>query len=253
VSFAFLVFLWMLAVASPSALAQELTGFWYNDPQRVAALVPVAAVPLVAVGLTIALDYAGTTFGRLVRDIRGRELTPRVALGTVTAVAIAVPLVIYPNQGIGAGAAVIQDRYTNLQGDQKLVSSDKQALFEQMATLLPPGGSVLGSPFTGVQFSRIWSGHDVVIPHLNSKDKPDVELLKGRFKDFMTDRSVCDAVKRLKVVAVVEDYERFWPTDGRQYLYAGLQDLAGTPGLTPRAYSESAVVYTLADCTASAR
>jgi hypothetical protein len=251
-SFAFLVYLWVLDVSSGSRLSQELTGFWYNDPERVAALIPVAAVPLVALGITAALDWLGTTIGRLAKDLRGRDVSPRMALGAACALLTVAAAGIHHNQGIGAGAAVLLDRYTNHQGDQKLVSSSKQQLFEEMPTLLPRGGKVLGSPFMGVQFSRIYSGHDVVIPHLNNQDKPDVELLGRDFKNFMNDKAVCAAVKRENVVAVVEDYERFWPNDARQERFSGLEDLWGTPGLHFKASSGSTLMFTLDDCSKTA-
>jgi hypothetical protein len=252
-SFVFLVWLWILDVSSASRLARELTGFWYNDPQRVAALLPVAAVPLVAVGITSALDWLGTVIGRLAKDLRGRDVSPRMALGAAFALFAVGAVGLHHNQGIGAGAAVLLDRYTNNQGDQKLVSSTKQQLFEEMPKLLPPGGKVLGSPFMGVQFSRIYSGHDVVFPHLNNQDKPDAELLGRDFKNFMNDKAVCAAVKRENVVAVVEDYERYWANDYRQERFSGLEDLWGTPGLKFKAASGTTLLYTLADCSATAR
>jgi hypothetical protein len=252
-SFAFLIFLWVLAVSSDSRLARELTGFWYNDPQRVAALIPVAAVPLVALGITSALDWLGTLMGRLAKDLRGRDVPSRTALAGACVVSMLGAVVLHHNQGIGAGAAVLLDRYTNRQGDQKLVSDSKLALFEQLPKLLPPGGRVLGSPFMGVQFSRIYSGHDVVIRHVNSQDKPDVELLSRQFKTFMVDKRVCDAVKRENVVAVIEDYERFWPSDGRQDNYSALQDFWGTPGLKFKASSGTTQLFTLEDCSKTAR
>jgi hypothetical protein len=252
-SFAFLVFLWILDVSSDSRLSQELTGFWYNDPQRVAALLPVAAVPLVALGITAALDWLGTTIGRLAKDLRGRDVSSRMALAAASALMVLGAVGLHHNQGIGAGAAVLLDRYTNMQGDQKLVSSTKQHLFEEMPALLPPGGKVLGSPFMGVQFSRIYSGHDVVIRHLNSAEQPDVELLERQFKTFMVDKNVCDAVQRQHVVAVVEDYERYWATDGRQEKYSGLEDLWGTPGLKFKASSGTTLLFTLDDCSKTAR
>jgi len=43
-SHVYLVFLYMLCAGSSSWLARELTGFWYNDAQRVAALIPMTAV-----------------------------------------------------------------------------------------------------------------------------------------------------------------------------------------------------------------
>ncbi|GAA1255190.1 DUF6541 family protein [Oryzihumus leptocrescens] len=249
-SHAFLLFLYMLDAGSGSWLSRQLTGFWYNDPQRVAALIPLTAVPLAAVGITAAADTLGRFIGRMSAEVWGRVLSPRRALGAACVLMAVVPAVIYPNQGIGEGAGILQDRYTNLHGFNHLVTADEQEMFTKLGKQIPAGTTVLGSPFTGAQFSSIWSGHPVVIPHITSNPKPDVALVQRQFKEFTTNPEVCAAVKRLKIGAVVEDYDTFWPTDSRQKNYLGLVDLVGTPGLTPIGYGESSVAYRVGDCHA---
>jgi hypothetical protein len=159
-----------------------------------------------------------------------------------------VPAAIYPNQGLGQGAAILQDRYTNRNFLNHMVTPDEQALYEKLATQIPAGETVLGSPFTGAQFSSIWSGHGVVIPHTSSNPTPDVSLVSRDFKSFTTDPRVCAALKRLKVGVVVDDWDLFWPTDDRQSSYSGLLDLYGTPGLTPIGYGSSVVIYRVGAC-----
>jgi hypothetical protein len=64
----------------------------------------------------------------------------------------------------------------------------------------------------------------------------------------MTDPAVCAALKRLKVGAVVDDFDRFWPADIRQLDYSGLVNLQDTPGLTPIDYGASATIYRVGAC-----
>jgi Family of unknown function (DUF6541) len=248
VSHAFLILLYVLDAGSSTSVARELTGFFYNDAQRIAALIPITAVPLAALGITSAADALGRSIGRISSEVFGRPLSSRLALGMACAALAAVPLVAYPNQGIGGGAAVLQDRYTNLNFKNHMVTPDEQALYEKLGPQIPAGETVLGSPFTGAQFSSIWSGHVAAIPHVTSNPPPDVALVSHDFKSFMTDPAVCAALKRLKVGAVVDDFDRFWPNDARQGDYSGLLDLYDTPGLTPIGYSSSATIYRVAAC-----
>jgi len=247
-SHVFLIFLYMLSAGSSSWLARELTGFWYNDAQRVAALIPMTAVPLAALGITSAADALGRLVGRVSADVFGRPLSSRRALGMACVGMMVVPAVIYSNQGIGQGAAVLQDRYTNLNYSNHMVTPDEQVLYEKLATEMPAGETVLGSPFTGAQFSSIWSGHGVVIPHTSSNPTPDVQLVSLRFKSFTTDPAVCAAVKRLKVGVVVDDQDKFWSTDPRQVNYEGLVNLWDTPGLRAIGYGSSVVIYRVGAC-----
>jgi hypothetical protein len=248
VSHVYLLLIYMLDAGSSTWLARELTGFFYNDAQRIAALIPMTAVPLAALGITSGADALGRFVGRISSEVFSRPLSSRVALGVACAALMAVPAVVYPNQGIGGGAAVLLDRYTNLNFKNHMVTPDEQALYAKLATQLPAGKTVLGSPFTGAQFSSIWSGHPATIPHVTSNPPDDVALVAEDFKSFMTDRAVCAALKRLNVGAVVDDFDRFWPNDSRQADYAGLVNLYDTPGLTPIGYASSATVYRVGDC-----
>lgn len=247
-SHVFLIFLYMLCAGSSSWLSRELTGFWYNDAQRVAALMAMTAVPLAAVGITAAADALARVVGRVSVDVFGRRLSSQRALGIACLVMLVYPAAIYPSQGIGHGMRVLHDRYDNANFAHLMVSADEQVLYEKLATQIPAGETVLGSPFTGAQFSSIWSGHRVVIPHTSSNPTPDVALVSHQFKSFTTNPEVCAAVKRLKVGAVVDDFDRMFVTDDRQSSYAGLVDLYDTPGLTPIGYGASAVIYRVGDC-----
>jgi hypothetical protein len=247
VSHVFLIFLYMLAAGSPGWLARELTGFWFNDAQRVAALIPMTAVPLAALGITSGADVLARFVGRFSLDVFGRSLSSRRALGIACGGLLLAAAVIYPNQ-IGQGAAVLQDRYRNQNFSHLLVTADEQVLYEKLATQIPAGETVLGSPFTGAQFSAIWSGHPVAIPHTTSNPTPDIRLVSRRFKSFTTDPAVCAALKRLKVGAVVDDSDRFQAADERQSSYSGLVNLQSTPGLTPIGRGISVVIYRVGDC-----
>jgi hypothetical protein len=248
VSHVFLVVLYLLAAGSQGWFAHELTGFWYNDPQRIAALIPMTAVPLAALGITNLADVLGRFVGRVWSDVLGRQLSSRRAVGVGALGMLVVAVAIHPDHGIGQGATVLQDRYRNQNFSNLMVTADKQVLYEKLATEIPAGETVLGSPFTGAQFSAIWSGHGVAIPHTTSNPIPDVALVSKEFKSFTTNPQVCAALKRLKVGAVVDDFDRFWVTDERQSNYSGLVDLYNTPGLTPIGYGASAVIYRVGDC-----
>ncbi len=247
-SHVYLVFLYMICAGSTSWLARELTGFWYNDAQRVAALIPMTAVPLAALGITSAADAVGRFVGRVSAEVFDRQLSPRRALGIACLGMLVVPAALYPSQGLGHGAAVLHVRYANANFSHLFVTADEQALYEKLANQIPAGETVLGSPFTGAQFSSIWSGHRVVIPHTSSNPTPDVALVSQKFKSFTTDPQVCAAVKRLKVGVVIDDFDRYAPIDERQASYSGLVDLYATPGLTPIGYGASVVIYRVGDC-----
>jgi len=211
-------------------------------------LIAITAVPLAALGITSAADVLGRLVGRVSSAVLGRPLPSRRALGIAVLAMLLVAGVVHPDQGVGQGAAVLRDRYDNQNFAHHLVTADEQVLYEKLATQIPAGETVLGSPFAGAQFSAVWSGHAVVIPHTGSNPTPDVRLVSLRFKSFATDPAVCAALKRLKVGAVVDDFDRYSLTDERQSSYSGLVDLHATAGLTPVGHGASVVIYRVGDC-----
>jgi hypothetical protein len=248
VSHVLLIFLYMLDAGSSTWVARQLTGFFYNDAQRIVALLPMTAVPLAALGITSGADALGRLVGRVSSEVFGRPLSSRRALGIACVAIMAVPAFADSNHGIGQGAEVLQDRYANQNFKNHMVTPDEQALYAKLATQIPAGETVLGSPFTGAQFSSIWSGHPATIPHFTSNPPSDIALISIDFKSFMTDPAVCAALKRLKVGAVVDDSDRFWPADIRQPDYSGLVDLYNTPGLTPIGHGASTTIYRVGVC-----
>jgi len=247
VSHVFLVLLYMLAAGSPTWLARELTGFWFNDAQRVASMIPMTAVPLAALGITSAADLLARLVGRVSREVLDRPLSSHRALGIAGVAMLLVVAALAPSQ-IGQGASVLQDRYRNQNYSHHLVTADEQVLYERLATQLPADQRVLGSPFTGAQFSAIWTRHGVVIPHTSSNPTPDVRLVSKGFQSFTKNEAVCAALKRLKVGAIVDDTDRFQANDKRQQSYSGLVNLEDTPGLTVLGKGLTAVVYRVGDC-----
>lgn len=248
VSHSFLILLYMLAAGSPTWVARELTGFWFNDAQRVAAMIPMTAVPLAALGITSGADVLARFVARVSSDVFDRTLSSRRALGIAVVGVLMVAGALSPSH-IGQGAAVLHDRYRNQNFSHRMVTADEQVLYKKLSTEVPAGKTVLGSPFTGAQFSAIWSGHAVVIPHTSSNPTPDVRLISLRFKAFTTDPAVCAALKRLNVGAIVDDSDRFQAKDERQASYSGLVNLAKTPGLTRIGRGVTAATYRVGDCT----
>ncbi|MDQ1483551.1 MAG: hypothetical protein QOF35_1627, partial [Actinomycetota bacterium] len=133
VSHVFVVFLYVLAAGGSGWLARELTGFWFNDAQRVAAMIPMTAVPLAALGITSGADALAGFVGRVWSDVLGRPLSSHRALGIAGAGMLLVALVLSPND-LGQGASVLQDRYRNPDLTGRMVTADEQVLYQNLAT-----------------------------------------------------------------------------------------------------------------------
>lgn len=252
---ALVVYLFMLAAGTDESISQELTGFWYNDPYRLAALLPVTAAPLVAIGLVWCRDRLLDAFSAWHAE---RPHSERHRLRTDPAGSLAWQW--------GLGLAVLAALLLALPGhltltdDQRtvalgyypedptlwLVDHDEASLYKRELT--PAAGdtaTTIGNPWNGASLAGPIAGRTSVLGHLVVTMDPDRQLLAQRFHDLGTDPAVCRAVHRLDVGYATEDTRLFWPNDDlkRPQGFPGLDHLEGRRGLTPIGYEGTVTVY----------
>jgi hypothetical protein len=230
--------LFVLASALENPTAALLTGFWYNDSYRLAAMVPVIAVPLAVIGL---LSCGSAVAGLAVRP-KGHAATRPPAEWPATAVGVRSRL-----RRSTAGTAVIllclfaasSGMYVREHAEflavpygvpnaGGLVDSGERAFFARIATQIPPDVVVAQNPWTGS--ALLWALEDdrVLFPHMTGEWTADQLFLAGHLRDAFRDPAVCGAAARLRVGYLLVGKPDFWPWDGRAAQYPGLT--APSPG-----------------------
>jgi hypothetical protein len=219
------------------------TGVWYNDPVRLAALVPAIAV----VACTLAAVWLFNRGRELLR--RGSshsEATPAVAAAAfAAAIAIAVG-----GQFGSAGFAVadgIPDYQPGPDGHAPMVSVDERALLERLDEHVPADEKIIGNAWTGTAFSYALSGRRTLTPHLNENSvPPDARLLMNNLDRLGADPEICAMVAELDAYYVLDFPGHIlwdWPTR-----YPGLDRVATNPGVTEVDREGEAVLYRITGC-----
>lgn len=245
-----------ISTSTDAPIRPTLTGFWYNDGFRVAALLPLTGVTLASMG---ALWTRAWIVGqvRLLAASKPFSTTPGVTRGVVrwaqpTAAAVLGVAVVALLPTINPLSPVVST-VRSFYGDfpDPLVTPDEAVLYRHIAQWTPPGSDILGSPWTGAAYAGVLSGRQVVFPHMVTTNDPERVLLMTSFDRFTTDPAVCRAVKDLHVRVVVDDSQKFDVAgSGRRIAqYTGLNHLATTPGLTVLGRSKTASVYRVGDCS----
>ncbi|GAA4361872.1 hypothetical protein GCM10023145_39220 [Angustibacter luteus] len=213
--------LFVLAAGSDSRLSQALTGLWYNDSFRLAALAPVTGVALAAAGVLSAAD----ALTRRLPQVTG------VARPAAAVLPVAVVLTIVV---VGSGGLSWRDHTTRIRlsySGTAYLGPGERALLQRLANEVPPGAVVAGSPWNGTALSYALADRRSLFPHLVSGWDTDRELVAGHLDQVAQDPRVCPALDRLGVRWVVGGESSFWTRDRRQAKYAGMVDLAGRAGL----------------------
>lgn len=242
----------VVLAAGPEIPGRWLTGVWYRSHVRVAALLPVPAALLGALGaaaigsgIASLADRAGT------RRPRARQMLAAAAILVVVAAAfLTTDRFRFEEKRFSFAQAYEAGsiRYGTL------VGPGEEEMLRRMATELPDDAVLLGDALTGAAYAWPVSGVHVVFPQVShSYLTPDQKYLAAHFRDLRTDPSVCEIVRRTGIT-------HFWsepPVSVQATDLAarspGLFDVDTSSGFEPVLSGDSSVVYRITACDGGVR
>ena len=178
-------FVYLVCASFPSGTVRYLvTGSWYSDLFRVAALLPVAVVPLAAAGFGALVALVALGLRRIGAP---RAVTAVVALAGLIAV------------GFGAQGASSLDKTVRWAAamyapDTSLLTADERALLERVDDHVPSGEVIAGNPWTGAGLAWALGDREVLVTHLFQDLAPDEQLIVDHLRDATP--AVCAAAAR---------------------------------------------------------
>lgn len=219
-------------------LRDVLTGSWYNNIPRLAAIVPMTMVPLAALGtewvwrmLKRPADASGVRVGRAVR-----------AVGSVAGVA-AIALVL---TGPVATVSSFVNTVYRIAPDSLLISSDEYALLERLGDRVPEGAVIAGNPWTGTALAYALAGRQVLQPHTLSEVSPDIRTIQDGLRSARAGDAVCAALDRTHTRFVL-DFGTREILPGT-HSYPGFEDLATSPAVRLVDEQGDARLYEIVAC-----
>lgn len=234
-----LVYVWvMTAGAQQSAWREFLTGVFYSDPYRLAAALPLLAVPLGALGLRW-VDEA------LVRRIpRGRGtrtaavVWPLLLVSVLTGVTQRAP---YLNRAVDWSSGLF--RYTD---SSTLLTEDEHALLARLPELVPPDAVVATDPWNGSSLAYPLANVAVTEHHPLGYHSPDHHVLAHQLNRAADDPEVCRVLDRTGAEYALD----FGAQDVGVFevRYPGFEDLERAEGFEPVAAVGDAALYRITAC-----
>jgi hypothetical protein len=220
------------AINRPSTHA--LTGYWYNDAYRLAAMLPITAVPLAVAGVLFLIGRL-----RLLLDRTERIFAGRVTARSVLAAGIVLLLVLVGTKGLYARDHVNTLTYrrtgvlTGFNDEGYLVDSAERAFFGQIKKDVPAGAVVADNPWDGSALFWALEDRRTLFGHLGIETSSAQNLLAAHLDQVATDPAVCEAAEQLHVRYLLIGNGTFWHApinDARVHDYPGLADPGGLPG-----------------------
>ncbi|UTX52787.1 DUF6541 family protein [Leucobacter aridicollis] len=245
ISYAALLLLFGVANGLPaSALRTALIGLWYNDAWRLAAILPLAAIPLAVLGLSTlaALIHVGW--------LRWRALLGRdPATGRAAAAGAAVLLALAATQGSGIYAAVqaVSSRYDPV-GNPILLSEDEETLLKRLDEHVPADTVLAANPWNGGSLAYAISDREVLVAHTGGLLTPEVAELTSNLADGGA--RVCELAADLNVEFVLDFGERYvFPGTPRAEPFAGISGVEDSSILTEVDREGDAVLFEITGCS----
>lgn len=248
VSYAVAIMLYTVSSGLSGPLRTAITGLWYNDAHRLAALIPIVAVPLAAIFLARLVDVISV-------GAKTVELPTNVTLSRRTVLASMLIVLVLAAAAFGLrGSSMtlmiskLHDLHT-IDESSRLISTNEIALMEEARDLLPQDAVIAGNPWNGSALAYTFADRDVVFPHLGGQYGEDALRIAKNLK--YGGPQACAAANRLGVTHVLDMGELYSVRgDAQRHLdYPGLTDVAGSPVLTPLLSEGDATLYELSGCS----
>ena len=192
-----------------------LVGVWYDNSPRLAALLPIIWVPLVATGYEA---VHGWTRGVLAR----KRVSERSGLWFVAAGSVLIVGVLPQATAIRVAVDSAAGSYRFTQA-APLLSTDEHELIMRLPDLVPSGAVIAGSPWTGTSLAYALAGRKVLMPHTLTATTPDTDLINDDLDDATPGSSVCEAVRAEDVQYVLDFGSR--EVNGGHHVFPGYSDL----------------------------
>ncbi|MCW2131873.1 DUF6541 family protein [Arthrobacter sp. VKM Ac-2550] len=229
-----------LAALHPARLLSWMTGLWYHDAVRIAAVSAVVACVFAA----YALDQIFTALIRYV-PVKGRRAAVAAIVAATACTVVASGAFRYDTRQEAAAP------HYDVESDEfgRSILSGEQDFIESLADVLPADATVIGDPFNGSTFIYALTGRHVVYSQYGFADRTaDEKFLRTRFRDIHRDPEVCAALRRTGAEYVylggAERARQFNP-----YLqWPGFYDVDVSQGFELLAAAEHAALYKITAC-----
>lgn len=227
-------------------------GVWYNDPFRLAALLPVAALPVAVLGVVWLSNLVhGLVSSRLENGwapALGTWTTgPRATFASAGVSILVFAAILGLSQGSAVTAAVASAAGSySMTPASELVDTDEMILLRRVAKEIPPDNIVVSSPWTGASMVYAIADRKSLTPHIFSEFGADTSAILNRLNRAGEDPAICEIVRRLKTYYVLDFGSR--EILGHIHVMPGLVGMATDPDFTLVDSQGDAKLYKVTAC-----
>jgi hypothetical protein len=252
----YLVVGWLYVVASAmpfGGLRTFITGVWYNDPPRLAALLPVVILPVAVIGglriIEVARVRIGSAFLALLdrrRHIKREGLGERQYIGNAFVGLLLIGLAVGTQQANVREAAISAAPGYQTTAASPLLSLDELTLIKRLNKEVPPDAVLLGNPWTGSALAYALADRKTLQLHILSAVPKGGDELYDHLNDAKSDPGICPVVRELGAQYVLDFGHQ--EVHSGDHGFRGLDDLDGMGVGTLIDHQGDAKLYKITAC-----
>ncbi len=235
--------LYVVAATTNGPWAALLTGFWYSDRVRLAALAVLPMSVLAGAGFDTVVGWfrriAQRSGGSVGRWVSARRWAGIVVVGLVF-VSVTAGLTLRGRFDI------IQRYYYPSEPYQTIMTAQDRADLLALVDPIPLDVAVVGDPSNGSALLYPLTGRHVVFTSIGPVADPTASLIGEHLREAASRPDVCAALTHWEVGYVVDSSRDYW---GRQVTTtAGMVRMAGVDGFEPVGSRGRYTLYRITAC-----
>lgn len=242
-----LAFTYPLTAGTNFVVANIAMAPWWDNPERIAALLPLLAVPLSALGLVHLVDW-------LAPKLRARGLSPTFwqRKGKLSTAAVIAVVLVLSNPGLWQMKAQVGIMYEVPPEPNGLAQVDAQelALIRRLPNYTTADDVIANNPYNGSALAMALAGRHMLFPYSSQGDlNPDLYTLRFWLNRVGSDQDVCAAAKQQGVTYLLDFGTDYIPAfNAPRSLYPGITLAADSDAFTLVASEGHAKLYKLTTC-----
>ncbi len=240
-----LAFTYPLTAGTDFGPANLIMAPWWDNPERVAALMPLLAVPLAALGMVSVVDW----LSRRLPALAQRRGKPAAVAGLVVALVLSNPGLWQMKEQVGIMYNVPAEPNGLAQ-----VDAQELALIKRLGDYTDTDDVIANNPYNGSALAMALAGRTMLFPYSSQGDlSPDLYTLRFWLNRVGSDVEVCAAAKRLGVTFLLDFGTDYIPAfNNPRSLYPGVTLAPDSDSFTLVASEGHAKLFKLTQCAGSA-
>jgi hypothetical protein len=227
------VVLYVTTASTPKGFWRMLlTGGWYQDSYRLAALLPIFTVVLAAIGSLFLWDALRAPLARAAARVSGtlsRKYPSATPAGLAALMILAA--VVATQAGTMRGITEEASRAYVLNSSSPIVDSDELAVIHRLPQTVPQDATIAVNPWNGGSLAYALSGRKVSTYHMFSTEDPELAAINEDIGDALPGSTVCSIAKARNVEYILDFGSTYLANAAAAQGFKGVVDVKASPSV----------------------